>query len=63
MVPVANDFAAIARRLKEIQEEVATERVVAAARRMLDPRLDDPLTAREAIEEALAKVIEVSNYG
>ena len=33
MVPVANDFAAIARRLKEIEVEVAKERAVAAARR------------------------------
>jgi hypothetical protein len=30
MVPVANDFAAIAQRLKEIQAEVAKERLAAA---------------------------------
>jgi hypothetical protein len=36
MFPVANDFAAIARRLKEIEVEVAKERAVADARRPYD---------------------------
>ncbi|HME25553.1 MAG TPA: hypothetical protein VKI44_30175 [Acetobacteraceae bacterium] len=33
MSPVADDFAAIAKRLKEIQAEVASERAAAEARR------------------------------
>jgi hypothetical protein len=45
MVPVANDFAAIARRLKEIEVEVAKERAVVAARRQELQRPNKPAVA------------------
>jgi hypothetical protein len=45
MVPVANDFAAIARRLKEIEVEVAKERAVAAAQRQELQRPNKPAVA------------------
>ena len=50
MFPVADDFAAIARRLKEIQAEVARERTAADSRRQAE---DEPQPSARSIYEAM----------